>query len=267
VHKKYRGENMITIAVANLKGGVGKTTISFNLSIELAKKRGVRVLAVDNDSQSHLTGAILRSSSDLNANIIHAYQGKKITPQVVNKNLHIIGSDGRLAQVTDGDIDTLFMLKESLQALQPKNSIYDYAIIDCLPSSSFVQMAGLAATDYVLIPVKPSSFDLKGLVDFMNNVEKIRNRLNPSLKVLGIVINQFDGRKTCYERDLEKALRETYNKLVFKVRINKRIDIATSPAFNKSITDYAPKSPSAIEFKSFTREVLKRIKEGQNGQK
>jgi chromosome partitioning protein len=260
--KNIEEKNMITIAVANLKGGVGKTTISFNLSSELAKKRGIKVLAVDNDSQSHLTGAILKNSSDLSANIIHAYQGKKITPQVVNKSLHIIGSDGRLAQITDGDIDTLFRLKESLET---KNSIYDYAIIDCLPSSSFVQMAGLAATDYVLIPVKPSSFDLKGLVDFMKNVEKIRNRLNPALKILGIVINQFDGRKTCYERDLEKALRETYNKLVFKVRINKRVDIATSPAFNKSITEYAPKSLSAIEFRSFTREVLKRVKEGYNG--
>lgn len=256
---------MITIAVANLKGGVGKTTISFNLSCELARKRRVRVLAVDNDSQAHLTGAILKGSSSLSANIIHAYQGNEIKPHAASKNLHLVGSDDKLAQITDGDIDTLFRLKESLQNLENKSEKYDFAIIDCLPSSSFVQMAGLAAADYVVIPVKPSSFDLKGMVGFLKNVEKIRNRLNPSLKVLGIVINQSDGRKPVYERDLEEALRESYGNLVFKTKINKRVDIATSPAFNKSITEYAPKSLSASEFKSFTREVLKRIKERENG--
>lgn len=256
---------MLTIAVANLKGGVGKTTISFNLACELAKKRGVRVLVADNDSQAHLTGAILKNPSVLTANIIEAYQGKKIRPHVVNKSLHLIGSNEKLAQVTDGDIDTLFRLKESLQNLQDEKSKYDYVIIDCLPSSSFVQMAGLAAADCVIIPVKPSSFDLKGMVGFVKNVEKIKNRLNPTLRVLGIVINQCDGRKPCYERDLEDALRETYGDLVFKTKLNKRVDIATSPAFNQSITEYAPESPSAKEFRLFTREVVKRIKEGQNG--
>jgi len=98
----------------------------------------------------------------------------------------------------------------------------------------------------------------------MKNVEKIKHRLNPSLKVLGIVINQSDGRKPVYERDLEEALRETYGNLVFKTKINKRVDIATSPALNKSITKYAPKSLSASEFKSFTHEVVKRIREGKN---
>ncbi len=256
---------MITIAVANLKGGVGKTTISFNLALELAKKRNIRVLAVDNDSQAHLTGAILKDPSGLTANIIEAYQGKEIKPHVVTPSLSLIGSDDKLSQITDGDIDTLFLLTESLQTLQNKNPKYDYAIIDCLPSSSFIQMAGLAAADYVLIPVKSSSFDLKAMVGFIKNVEKIKNRLNPALKILGIVINQSDGRKPVYERDLEDALRQTYGDLIFKTKINKRVDIATSPAFNKSITEYARGSLSAAEFKSFTCEVLKRIKEGQNG--
>jgi chromosome partitioning protein len=256
---------MITIAIANLKGGVGKTTIAFNLALELAKKRGNRVLAVDNDSQAHLTGAMLKDPSSRIANIIQAYQGEGVNPHIISKNIHLIGSDEKLSQITDGDIDTLFRLKETLRKLTYKVPKYDYAIIDCLPSSTFVQMAGLISANWVIIPVKSSSFDLKGMVGFMKNIEKIRNRLNPSLKILGIVINQSDGRKPVYERDLEDALRETYGNLVFKTKLNKRVDIATSPVFNKSITEYAPKSLSASEFRSFTSEVIKRIKEGENG--
>lgn len=256
---------MITIAVANLKGGVGKTTISFNLAGELSRKRGIRVLAVDNDSQAHLTSAILNEPSIWNANIIHAYQGKEVEPHVINKKLHLIGSDEKLARITDGDIETLFRLKESLRNLAYKNQKYDYAIIDCLPSSTFVQMAGLISADWVIIPVKSSSFDLQGMVGFIKNIETVRNRLNPSLKILGIVINQSDGRKPIYEKNLEESLREAYGKLVFRTKLNKRVDVATSPAFNKSITEYSPKSLSASEFRAFTREVLKRIREGANG--
>ena len=256
---------MLTIAVANLKGGVGKTTIAFNLAWALSKKRGVKVLAVDNDSQGHLTGALLTNPSTLSANIFDTYQGESVTPNAVNKSLHFIGADDKLAQVTDGDIDTLFRLKESLQNLQDEKLKYGYTIIDCLPSSSFVQMAGLAAADYILIPVKLSSFDLRGMVGFMKNVKKIRNRLNPGLKILGIVLNQCDGRRPVYEQELETALREKYGKLVFKTKLNKRVDVASSPAFHQPITEYAPNGTSAKEFKAFTQEVLKRIREDQNG--
>lgn len=256
---------MITIAVANLKGGVGKTTIAFNLAWALSKKRGTKALAVDNDSQSHLTGALLEDPATLTANIFDAYQGKSMVPTVVNKNLDLIGADERLAQVTDGDIDTLFLLRESIESFKNTDYGYDYCVIDCLPSSSFVQMAGLAAADYVLIPVKPSSFDLKGMVGFMENVEKIKNRLNPRLKVLGIILNQCDGRKPIYEQELESALREKYGNLVFKIKLNKRVDFASSPAFHQPIAQYAKKGQSAKEFKAFTNELLKRIREDQNG--
>jgi chromosome partitioning protein len=256
---------MITIAVANQKGGVGKTTISFNLTHELAKKRGVNILAIDNDSQAHLTGALLENPHELSANIVHAYEDQPITPHPVNGSIHLIGADDRLARITDGDLDTLFLLREALDNLNGKTNEaeFDYAIIDCLPSSSFVQMAALAAADYVLIPVKPSGFDLRGMVSFMNNINKIKKRLNPNLEILGIVINQADGRKPIYEKEMEEALRDNYKDLVFKTTINKRVNIATSPAFNKPITTYDPKSPSANEFKALTKEIMKKIKEAQ----
>ena len=260
-------KDMFTIAVANHKGGVGKTTISFNLAHIFASKKGVSLLAIDNDSQAHLTSSFLSDKSTLSANVADAYEKKPIIPHEIKKNLHLIGADERLTHVIDGDIDTIYLLKDALSQFKNSNpeKQYDYAIIDCLPASSFVQMAALTAADFVLIPVKPAPYALKGMVDFIKTVEKVKRRLNNSLKILGIIINQVDGRRPNLERDMEEALRDNYGNLVLKSKINKRVNIEASPAFQQSITEYDPKSPSAKEFKALSREIIKRIKEAKNG--
>lgn len=248
---------MITIAVANQKGGVGKTTIAFNLSHLLASKKK-SVLCIDNDAQAHLTGSFLATQSELSAHIVDIYEDRAVTPQRLSKNLHLIGSDGRLAQITDGDIETIYLLRDALG----KFNGYDYAIIDCLPSTSYIQMAALTAADFVLIPVKPAPYAFKGIVDFLNQIEKVKKRFNPILKILGMIINQVDGRKPNLERDMEEALRERFGALVFKTKINKRVTVAASPAFQQPVTRYDPKSPSAQEFKALAREVVSRCREG-----
>ena len=260
-------KDMFTIAVANHKGGVGKTTISFNLAHILASRKGVSLLAIDNDSQAHLTSSFLSDKSVLSANVVDAYEEKLITPHEIKKNLHLIGADERLIHVIDGDIDTIYLLKDALSKLKSGNTNkqYDYAIIDCLPASSFVQMAALTAADFVLIPVKPAPYALKGMVDFIKTVEKVKKRLNNGLKILGIVINQVDGRKPNLERDMEEVLRENYGNLVLKSKINKRVNIEASPAFQQPITKYDPKSASAKEFKALSKEIIKRIKRNKNG--
>jgi chromosome partitioning protein len=117
----------------------------------------------------------------------------------------------------------------------------------------------LVAATYVLIPVKPAPYALAGLKDLFETIERARKYFNPNLKILGIIINQVDGRNFVMEREMEEALREGYGDLVFKNKIKKRIKIEESPAFQKSITEYNPKGPAAKEFKALTQEIFQRL--------
>ena len=261
---------MITIAVANQKGGVGKTTIAFNLAHILASKRSTKVIAFDNDPQGNLTSSFLEGPMAPEADIINAYNGKMPDPIQVSKNLYFIGSSIDLSTIAERDFQVIFKLKETIEGLKTRNNIgkpgkpslnqIDYAIIDSLPSFGHLHLAALNAADYVLIPVKPAPYALAGMKGLFDTIKKAKQYFNPALKILGIVINQFDGRKPVIEREMENVLRETYGDLVLKTKINKRVKIEESPAFNKGITAYDPNGPSAREFKKLTDEVLRRVK-------
>ena len=140
---------------------------------------------------------------------------------------------------------------------------YDYAIIDCLPSFGHLHLAALAAADFVLIPVKPAPFALAGMKDLFETIEKAKKYFNPDLKILGIIINQFDGRKLVMEREMERALRDTHGNLVLKTKINKRVKIEESPAFQQAVSQYCPNNPAAAEFVALVQEILHRIKQVQ----
>ena len=253
---------MITIAITNQKGGVGKTTIAFNLAQILASKGGNRVIAIDNDPQGNLTSSFLEDPAELNANILDVYDGNPLRPLQISKSLYFVGSNITLAPVAERDFQVIFKLKEGIEKLiQNKGSgNYDYTIIDCMPSFGHLHLAALNAADYVLIPVKPAPYALAGLKDLFATIKKAKKYFNPSLKVLGIIINQVDGRKPIMEREMEEVLRETYGKNVLKTKINKRVKVEECPAFQKPITMYDPKGPSAQEFKSLVREILRRLK-------
>ena len=251
---------MITIAVANQKGGVGKTTITFNLA-KFLSSQGRKTLAIDNDPQGNLTSSLLGQHTKLKANIISAYEEKPVTTQEVSKNLHLIGSDIALAAIAERDFEVIYRLRDALEHLQDGNLPlkFDYVLIDCLPSVGYLHIAALNAADYVLIPIKPSPYALAGMHDLISTIKKARKRLNRNLKILGIVLNQVDGRRPVLERELESVLRENYGKLVFQSKLNKRVRFEESPAHQKGIIEYRPKGSSAKEFKSFTQELLKRM--------
>lgn len=252
---------MITIAVANQKGGVGKTTVAFNLARILASRNSNNILAIDNDPQGNLTSSFLEDPVEIKGSILNAYDEKLLEPELISKNINLLGANITLAPVAERDFQVIFRLKESLETLRkdPDAVPYDYIIIDCLPSFGHLHLAALNAANYVLIPVKPAPYALAGIKDLFDTIERARKYLNQNLKILGIVINQVDGRGLVMEREMEEALRESYGELVFKNKINKRSKVEESPAFQKSITEYNPKGPSAKEFNDLVDEILQRL--------
>jgi chromosome partitioning protein len=252
---------MITFAVTNQKGGVGKTTIAFNLSHILSGVHRKRLLVIDNDPQGNLTSSVLEDPSMLNAHTLKAYIGESIIPMKVSENMYLLGSDITLAQVAERDFQVLFNLKESIKRIEDTEvKGFDYVVIDCLPSFGHLHLAALNAADFVLIPVKPSPYALAGMKELLQTIEAARKHFNPTLSVIGIIINQVDGRKPVIEREMEEALRETYGDLVLKAMINKRVKVEESPAFQQAITTYVPNGLAAAEFKAMVTEIMHRIK-------
>lgn len=246
---------MPIIAISNQKGGVGKTTITFNLAKSLAKK-GYKVLAIDNDPQGNLTGAFLEDPTTLAADILNVYEEREVIPQQLDENLSLIGANIHLSKVSDGNFDVIYRLKERLDNIK---SNYDFLLIDCLPSFGYLNTAALNFAELVLIPTKPAPFALMGLKDLMNTIDKTRRRLNNGLQVLGIVLNLVEGRKTVIGEELEETLRESFGELVFKSKLSRGTKLEESPSLNQSITEYDPQGKPALQFNNFLIEFLNRL--------
>lgn len=233
----------------------------------MSRKRRTRVLGVDHDPQGNLTNSFFADTEGLNGMTLAAYDGKPLEPVRITNSLYLLGADINLAPVAEREFSVIFKLKEALDRLSKKNSPeFDYIIIDCLPSFGHLHLAALNAADYVLIPVKPAPYALAGLNDLFKTIDKTRKYFNPKLKILGIVINDFDGRNLILQREMELALREAHGDLVFKTKIKKGIKLEESPIFHKSILQYDPKGPGAKDFKALANEMIRRLK-NKNGKR
>ena len=252
---------MINIAIMNQKGGVGKTTITFNLAWILADRFKKKVLAIDNDPQGNLTSSFLKNGQTVSGKIIDAYDENPLKPITITEKLDILAADINLAPVAERPFPIIFNLKQGLNELSRTRTgpPYHFTIIDCLPSFGHLSLAALHTADYVLIPVKPSPYALSGMKDLINTIKKVKQNLNPSLKILGIIVNQVEGRKTILQQDIEVELRNNYQTFVFNTVIKKRIKVEESPIYQKSITSYHSRGQSGKEFIQLTKELLQKI--------
>ncbi len=250
---------MIVIAIANQKGGVGKTTTAINLAAALAM-RGRKTLLVDLDPQANSTityidvRTVERTMYDVLSDGL-ALQDVVVPSQV--EHLDIAPSRIALAKLEAklvGEIDGHFRLKDKLQAVQG----YEFVVIDTPPALGLITVNALVAATHLLVPVQSSYFALEGTDDLLETVEKIRSRPNPDLKLLGAVITLHDKRTTL-SRDVQKAVGDVFGDRVFQTTITKSIRLEESPAHRESIFTFAPQSSGAYEYYRLCEEVIERV--------
>jgi chromosome partitioning protein len=251
---------LIVIAIANQKGGVGKTTTAINLAAALAQ-RGRRTLLVDLDPQANSTISYLdvrtlpKSMFDVLSNGTPLSDVITASPVA---NLDVAPSRIALAKLESqliGEVDAHFRLKDRLDLVADR---YEFVVIDTPPALGLITVNALVAATHLLIPVQSSYFALEGTDDLLETVEKIRSRPNPNLKLLGAVITLHDKRTTL-SRDVQKANTEVFGGRVFRTTISKSIRLEESPAHKESIFTFAPQSSGAYEYYRLCEEVIERV--------
>jgi chromosome partitioning protein len=251
----------LSIVIANQKGGVGKTTTAINLAAALAQK-GLKTLLVDLDPQGNATlsfvdpHALTHSSYDVLIN-----PDLKIEDAIMGSNadnLDLIGARISLAKAEAklvGEFDSHFRLKDKLA---PIRDFYDYIVIDTPPTLGILTVNALVAATHLIVPIQSSYYSMEGTDDLLDTYSKIRARPNPDLKFLGVLITLHDKR-TNLARDVRNQIREVFGEKVFQTMISKSVRLEESPAYKKSIFNFAPRSTGAQEYYCLSEEVIDRV--------
>ena len=250
------------IAIANQKGGVGKTTTAVNLGAAFARKKK-RTLLIDLDPQANTTltfftlQEVTHSVYDVLAD--HAKTLSEIVKPTKYPNLAVAPAKIALAKLEAnlvGQFDAPFRLKDALAASRPD---FDVILIDTPPTLGIMTVNALVAAGFLLVPIQSAYYAMEGTDDLLETLERIRARPNPELNLVGVLITLYDKR-TNLARDIVSQVRKVFGNKVFKTVIGKNVRLEESPAYKETIFSFAPDSSGADEYEALAREVLQRVK-------
>ena len=243
------------IAIANQKGGVGKTTTSINLSASLAAK-GKKVLVIDTDPQGNTTSGFGIEKNELENTIYELILGEcSIRDCIISniiKNVSVVPSNVNLAAA---EIELIgvdkkeYILKNEVDYVKDD---YDFIIIDCPPSLNMLTINSMTTADSVLVPIQCEYYALEGLSQLIHTINLVKERLNPDLRIDGVVFTMYDSRT-----NLSMQVVENLNQKVYNTLIPRNIRLAEAPSYGMPINMYDPKSAGAEAYMQLAEEVIK----------
>lgn len=247
-----------TIVIANQKGGVGKTTTAINLSTCLAEK-GYRVLLVDEDPQGNASSGLGIDKTAVDASVYNVLLGEIPAKDAVLEteipNLSVIPSNMDLAAV-EVELVSIKNRERMLKiAIDEIRDLYDFIIIDSPPSLGLITLNALAASDEVLVPIQCEFYALEGLSQLVKTINLVKKRINPKLRVEGVVLTMYDGRTNLSMQVVQEVIKFFPDK-VHKVIIPRNVRLGEAPSYGMPITKYDAKCAGAVSYRKLADEIL-----------
>ena len=255
-----KGDSIVEriIAIANQKGGVGKTTTSINLSACLAEL-GKKVLAIDMDPQGNMTSGLGIDKNNVEYTIYDLIIGEADVEKVICtealENLDVLPANVDLsaAEIELIGVDNKeYIIRDEIEKVKEN---YDYIIIDCPPSLSMLTINAMTTADTVLVPIQCEYYALEGLSQLIHTIDLVKERLNPKLEMEGVVFTMYDAR-TNLSLQVVENVKENLNKTIYKTIIPRNIRLAEAPSHGMPINLYDPKSAGAENYRLLAEEVI-----------
>lgn len=249
------------LALANQKGGVGKTTTAVNLAVLLAQ-RGYRTLLIDLDPQGNATSSLGVEKSTLDVTLYDALVGgipaRDVRVADVRPGLDLLPSTPTLAAAEVELVGVTDRERALSRAIRPDAGVYDVMLIDCPPSLGLLTVNALTAADGVLVPIQCEFLALEGLGQLIRSIDLVKRQLNPAIDVVGVLMTMYDAR-TRLSASVVEEVRRFFPERIFQTLVPRSVRLAEAPSYGQAISEYDPDSRGAQSYRAVADELVHRL--------